>query len=311
MTLALGSLLAAVLIGSLGPLYLRVAMRTRLRPGMLLTGWIGSVVVAATCAAAAGVLLGLPTNGAADTVLGMAAVCVNTGAHLWETLARLAGLGLVLAAAVRVAVVAVRMRRHGADHRARHLAALSVLGAAQRQHDAALFWLPGAAPMAYSIGGRRRTIVASSGVARLDPATRAAILEHERAHLGGHHHGLVRMVEVLARALPFVPLLRAAVPAVRILVELSADEVAAARCGAGQVREALRVTSGRATPAGSLAMSGEATELRLRRLAPRPHRTGGALRRGLGHAAAACAVSAPALLGVAFTAGVILLLCVG
>lgn len=310
MTLALGLLLAALLIGSLGPVYLRVAMRTRLRPGAVLTGWVGSVVVAVACAGVAGVLLGVPFDSAADTLLGMAAVCVNTGAHLWETLVRFAGVGLIFAAAVRVVVVAVRMRRHGATHREQHLTALSVLGEAEPDHGTALFWLPGSAPMAYSIGGRHGTIVASSAVARLAPATRAAILAHERAHLAGHHHGLVRMVDVLARALPFVPLLRAASPVVRVLVELSADDVAAAHCGAGQVREALRMTSSGDTPAGALAMSGTATELRLRRLAPLPHRKGGALRRRLGSAAAAGAAFAPALLGIALAAALILLLCV-
>ena len=311
MTLALGLLLAALLIGSLGPLYLRAPMSTRVRPSVLLTGWVGSVLVAVACAAAAGVLLGMPFDGSADTVLGMAAVCVNTGAHLWETLVRLAGVGLLLAAAVRVVLVTVRMRRHGATHRQRHLAALSVLGEAESVPGPALFWLPGATPMAYSLGGRRGTIVATSGVARLAPATRAAILAHERAHLAGRHHTLVRIVDVLARALPFVPLLRAASPAVRVLVELCADDVAAASCGAGQVREALRVTTGAAAPpARALAMSGEAVELRIRRLAPVRHRGTGELRRRMAHLAAACASFAPVLPGVALSAGVILLLCV-
>lgn len=307
MTLALGLLLAAVLAGSLAPVYLHAAMRTRLRPGVVLTGWIGSILLASASAVAAGVLLGLPFDAAADTVLGMAVVCVNTGSYLWETLVRLVGVVLILAAGARVVVVGVRMRRHGASHRRRHLAALSALAEADGEE---MFWLPGTAPMAYSISGGRGTIVASSGVARLAPATRGAILAHERAHLNGHHHGLVRMVDVLARALPWVPLLRSAPPAVRVLVELSADDVAAARCGADQVRDALRVTAGNESPTGSLAMSGAQTELRLRRLAPLRHRTGAASGRGLSHAAAACAAFAPVVSGVAVTAELILLLCV-
>lgn len=311
MTVALGLLAAAVLVGLFGPVYLRGTISPRLRPGVALTGWIASVTVVIGCAAGAAILLSLPHNEVADTVLGMATVCINTGHRPWETALRLSGSGLLLGAAVRIAVVAVRLGRHGATRRHRHLTALELLGRAEPHEGTSLFWLPDTAPVAYSLGGQRKTIVATTGVANLRPSTRAAILAHEHAHLRGRHHGLVLLVEVLARALPFVPLFQCAAPAVRVLVELSADAAAARSCGVDRVRDALRATTADGVPTASLAMSGESVELRMRWLAPAPRGARHRVRDRVGHVTAALASLAPVFGGVGVVAGLVLLWCLG
>ncbi|GAB2737700.1 M56 family metallopeptidase [Salinifilum aidingensis] len=311
MTLALGMLATAVLVGALGPVYLRGTVSPRIRPGLALTGWIASVLAVAASAAAGAALLAVPHSSTADGLIGMATACVNTGQYLGETILRFTGIAVVLAAVLRTAFVAVRAGRRNSEHQHRHLTALRLLGKTDPDEHDPLFWLREDTPAAYSIGGRAGAIVATTGVARLAPGTRRAILAHERAHLRGRHHGLVLLVEVLARSLPFVPLFRAAPPAVRVLVELSADAAAARACGRDGVRAALRAVSADLVPAGSLAMSREAVALRLHWLDPQRRQDRGGVRHRAGYAVAVLASLSPTVLGVGAIAGLVLVLCLG
>ncbi|QUG99959.1 M56 family metallopeptidase [Saccharopolyspora erythraea] len=307
MTLAIGLLAGAVFIALSGPLYLRAVVSPRVRPGVALTVWVASAAVVVAGAVAGAVLLVLPHRGAADHLIGMAWSCANAvhagGEPVWEHVLRLGAALPVFAAAVRTLFVAYRLTRREAGRRRRHLRLLRVLSTTEP--DSAVMWLEQAAPVAYSLGGRRGAIVATTGVSRLGAAERDAILAHERAHLSGNHHRLVLMADVLARALPFVPLFRAAPPVVRVLVELAADAAAATRCGPGPVRAALRAVSGTGVPAGSLAMSREAVELRLRWLGAER----GSLRGRTGYLAAVFAAAAPAMAAVGVVAGLVLLYC--
>lgn len=308
MTVALGLLAAAILIGLAGPMYLRGAVSPRIRPGLALTGWIVSVLLVAGSAVAGAVLLSVPHTSSADSLIGMATACVNTGQHVWETVLRLSGTAVVLGATVRTLFVAIRMGRQDTVRRHEHLSLLKVVSRTQPD-DSSLFWLREDAPVAYSVGGRDGAIVATTGITRLAPEARAAILAHERAHLRGRHHGLVLLVEVLGRALPFVPLFRAAPPAVRVLVELAADATAARSCGSGGVRAALRAVTADIVPAESLAMSRESVELRLRWLAPICDDARSGVRRRAGYAAAALASLSPAVVSMGLIAGLVLLWC--
>lgn len=309
MTVALGLLAGAVLVSVLGPLYLRGTVSPRVRPGAALTGWVVSLLVVLGAAAGGAVVLVLPHNESADGLIGMAAACVNNGQPVWEHILRLAGAGLVVVALLRVLFVALRALRHESSRRRSHLSMLRLVARAEPD-DSSLLWLEQATPVAYSLGGRHGAIVATTGVSELSPSAHRAILAHERAHLRGRHHVLVLFVSVLARALPFVPLFRAAPATVRVLVELAADATAARHCGPGPVRAALRAVTGDAVPAGSLAMSREAVELRMHWLAP-AHTSRGGVRHRVGYAAAAFASVSPAILGVGLVAGLVLLYCLG
>lgn len=309
MTLALGLLAGALLIAVLGPLYLRVAVNPRVRPGVALTAWVVSLGVVVSAAGVGAVLLLLPHNESADGLIGMTASCINAppGGPNWEHVLRLGVAAAVLGALTWVAVVAARMFRQDSARRREHLSVLRVL--TRSEPDSPVLWLDQGTPVAYSLGGRHGSIVATTGVSRLASAQQEAILEHEHAHLRARHHLLVLAVEILARALPFVPLFRAAPASVRVLVELAADATAASRCGAGPVRAALRAVTGDAVPAASLAMSREAVELRLHWLALT--RKGSVLRQRATYAAAAFASVSPAVFGVAVVAGLVLLYCFG
>lgn len=310
MTLALGLLATAALIGLLGPRYLHRTVSPGFRPGLALTGWITSSLVVAGSAVAGAVLLSMPHNASADSLIGMTTACINTGEHVWETVLRLSGTVVVLGATVRTLFVAVRRSRQDAVRRHEHLSLLRFVGHGEPD-DPSLYWLPESTPVAYSVGGREGAIVATTGLAGLEPTTRAAILTHERAHLRGRHHRLVLLVEVLARALPFVPLFRAAPPAVRVLVELAADATAARSCGCDGVRDALRAVTADFAPPASLAMSRDAVELRLRWLDPERGAACSGTRHRAGYAAAALASLSPAVAGVGGITGLVLLLCLG
>lgn len=108
-------------------------------------------------------------------------------------------------------------------------------------------WLPGGArvlaegrPVAYALPGRDWRLVVSTGaVELLDEAELAAVLAHERAHLRNRHDLVLLPFSALVRAIP-LPSLRAARGAVAGLVEMVADDHAAAVCGRSVTAAALR-----------------------------------------------------------------------
>ena len=115
---------------------------------------------------------------------------------------------------------------------------------AQIRHRMTVLWLDHPMPMAYSVAGRPGFVVATKGLSDcLTASEREAVIAHERAHLRGHHHRIINVCEVFAKALPVIPLFKAAPAAVRRLVELAADDRAAQATSPDAVRSALRVVA--------------------------------------------------------------------
>ncbi|NBE55839.1 M56 family metallopeptidase [Streptomyces boluensis] len=72
--------------------------------------------------------------------------------------------------------------------------------------------LPDDEPYAYALPGARGRIVATTGLlSRLQPRERRALFAHERAHLTARHHRFLLVVQLAARANPFLRPLRTAV----------------------------------------------------------------------------------------------------
>ncbi|GGR68481.1 M56 family metallopeptidase [Streptomyces roseolus] len=89
--------------------------------------------------------------------------------------------------------------------------------------------LPDPAPYAYALPGRRDRIVVTTGMlAGLDAGERRALFAHERAHLARRHHRFLLVVQLAARANPFLRPLRTAVV---YSTERWADEEAAQAVG--------------------------------------------------------------------------------
>ncbi|GAA2795111.1 M56 family metallopeptidase [Crossiella cryophila] len=264
MTLALGLLLAAVLVAAAGPVYLLGAVRPSVRPGLALAGWVSSLLLVPLCALTSATLLLLPWGSEVDGAIGMADSCLNLvraeGAVEWLDLVRL-GAALVLFGLLGwVGLVAVRMTRAQRRWRDEHVSLLRSVCRAGRDR---VLWLEEDQPVAYSVGGRSGCVVATRGVAALSAPQRDAVLAHEYAHLHGRHHLLVLLAGIMGTALPFIPLCRKGAGAVPVLVELAADAVAAREHGHGPLRAALLAVREYGTPAGALAMSRDAVDARL------------------------------------------------
>ncbi|MGY1916621.1 M56 family metallopeptidase [Blastococcus sp. SYSU DS0973] len=157
--------------------------------------------------------------------------------------------------------------------RRRHRELLELVVQPAPQPDARLLEHP--APVAFCIPGARPLLVLSSGmVAELDDEQLAAVVAHERAHLGERHHLLLLPFVAWKAALPVLPAAERAYGAVRELVEMRADDVALASLHGADPRrtlaEAIVAAAGGpgagGVPAGALAVSGAGVRARVVRL---------------------------------------------
>ena len=176
--------------------------------------------------------------------------------------AAVAGAGLVLASliAARVTLTAARQLRTARRLARQHAQTARLIGRLDPAMGAVLVEHP--QPMAYCVAGRQPTVIVTSGALRaLDPGQVEAVLAHERAHLTWHHHQLLALARISHRALPFVPLMRAAEAQVQRLVEMHADDTATQMRDPRSLASALVVlaTAAAAAPAQSgTAQSGTA-----------------------------------------------------
>ncbi|MEU6818152.1 M56 family metallopeptidase [Streptomyces sp. NPDC046860] len=127
-----------------------------------------------------------------------------------------------------LAVVAGCSRLLWRRHRVRRHAERSLAGLPPRT----VAVLPDPEPYAYALpgrGGRRGRVVVSDGMlSRLAARERRALFAHERAHLAHRHQRFLLLVQLAARANPFLRPLRTAVS---YTVERWADEEAAGVVG--------------------------------------------------------------------------------
>lgn len=115
-------------------------------------------------------------------------------------------------------------------------------------------------PVIYCVPSRTHPIVVSSGALdQLEDTELQAVLAHERAHLRNRHHVLLTVVDALAAALAWLPAFRDARRHLPLLLEMTADEIAAHRWGRETVAMALRKLAIAPSPAGGLAAGGSTT----------------------------------------------------
>lgn len=111
-------------------------------------------------------------------------------------------------------------------------------------------------PLALSLPRGRRVLVTSAMVRLLSPLELRSVIEHERAHVRYRHHRLMQVAQVNAACLPRYFGARRLQEAVRLLIELVADDAAARVCGARATADALRAV-GRAEAEDSMILRGE------------------------------------------------------
>jgi Zn-dependent protease with chaperone function len=171
--------------------------------------------------------------------------------------------------------VAIATRRRRAHHR-------NVVDLLDRSHESApprvcteasgLRILGVKQPLAYCLPGVRSRVVVSEGTLNtLSDGEITAILTHERAHLRARHDIVLEMFTAVHTAFPRFVRSGNALDAVRLLVEMLADDAAVRAAGPTPLARALVACASGRTPSGALAAGGPTTVLRVRRLGGRPN----------------------------------------
>jgi len=163
-------------------------------------------------------------------------------------------------------IVAAETRRRRAHHRM----VVDLLG--DHRHGSGVRVIDVAEPMAYCLPGIRSRVVLSKGtLSALSHSEVQAILRHERAHLRARHDLVLESFIAVHTAFPRFVRSGSALRAVRLLVELLADDAAVRAVGPAPVARALVACAAARTPAGAMAAGGATTVIRVRRLAGRPN----------------------------------------
>ena len=189
------------------------------------------------------------------------------GWPLWTAYVIVFAVTLVIGARLTYAVVqvAIATRRRRAHHRM----VVDLVGKSQGNH---LRILDVAQPLAYCLPGVRSRVVVSEGALNmLADNEMAAILTHERAHLRARHDLVLEMFTAVHAAFPRFVRSAHALHAVRLLIELLADDAAVRAAGPTPLARALVACASGRTPSGALAAGGPTTVLRVRRLGGRPN----------------------------------------
>jgi Zn-dependent protease with chaperone function len=189
------------------------------------------------------------------------------GWPLWTAYVIVFAVTLVIGARLTFAVVqvAVATRRRRAHHRM----VVDLVGKSQGNH---LRILDVAQPLAYCLPGVRSRVVVSEGALNaLADNEMAAILSHERAHLRARHDLVLEMFTAVHAAFPRFVRSAHALHAVRLLIELLADDAAVRAAGPTPLARALVACASGPTPSGALAAGGPTTVLRVRRLGGQPN----------------------------------------
>ncbi|MET8124354.1 M56 family metallopeptidase [Streptomyces sp. NPDC005065] len=293
-------IVAAVLFGytallsTLMPRLLRGARWAEQAPRLGIAVWQALGVSALAGAVMAGLALTVPTVRVSADLASMLQACVMAlTAQYASPGGAAAGAVLALAVLGRTAWCAgaavLRIRRERRDHRE----VLDMVG--RRDAVCGVVVLDHAEAAAYCLPGRhRRTVITTGALQALDDEQLTAVLAHEDAHQAERHDAVLTWAQTLARAFPRVPLFRTAESEVARLIEMRADDVAAARSGRLTTAAALLAVAGGHTPAAGLAAGGSTAAQRVRRLIE-PHHPLNRARIAAGSLTAAVALALPLL----------------
>ena len=261
------TLLALALTGPIPAALARAAWPMR-APRAAIVLWQSIAMAAVLSAFSAGLAIASPLllRGGAWPGAGGATAADWT---LWLVSLAVFGVTLVIGARLITAVLAVAIGTR--RRRARHRMVVDLLG--QCRHGLGdVRVLAVDEPLAYCLPGIRGMVVLSEGaLATLSPAEVSAILRHERTHLRARHDLVLEAFIAVHTAFPRLVRSGSALHAVRLLVELLADDAAVRAAGPGPLARALVACAAGPTPAGALAAGGVSTVIRVQRLSGPPN----------------------------------------
>ncbi|MEC4835991.1 M56 family metallopeptidase [Mycobacteroides chelonae] len=276
MSIAVCLLFYSVAVVVFGPSALTALTRSGHAPRLAVAVWLTAIAsVLASWVVAAGLIV-IDVVRYWNSPMMVLAACTT---RLHEVLTGQAGIAaqlalLVIAAAAAGALGAVTVRLvrtlthlRGSAHE--HAHAVRLVGRAGGGHDVVV--MDSAEPAAYCVAGRPAAIVlTTAALDALDGEQVAAVLAHERAHLAGHHLQILTALRALATTLPRVRLIAAGVIEVPRLLEMCADDAAAARHGHAALLSGLLDLADTAAPAQALGAANLAVVSRAQRLLTQP-----------------------------------------
>jgi len=228
---AVGLLVFAIAMATMGVAGLRRAKWTEHAPGLGIVAWqtlSGSVLVALLLA---GLSVSVPATEMGGSLADLWHACAAAIRALYATAggAVLHGAGATATAALAMRAAYMLVSELVGARRAREHHLMRLRLAARRQDGIGALIVDYPSAAAYCLPGRASTIVlTSAALAALGDGELAAVLAHERAHLRGRHHLVLGVASAMARALPFLPGLRTAKTEQARLLEMVADDKAAA-----------------------------------------------------------------------------------
>jgi Zn-dependent protease with chaperone function len=281
------ALIALLLVGPVPALLSRAGWPSR-APRAALVLWQAIAVAAVLSAFSAGIAIASrlfvpgPNGRPTATITGEIGIL---GLPLWLLYVAVLALTLLIGARLMSAVVqvAIATRRRRAHHRmlvdlldmsrpSITVAPRSAPPPGRRHptHASGLRVLDVSEPLAYCLPGVRSRVVVSDGtLTALSDSEITAILTHERAHLRARHDLVLEAFTAVHAAFPRFVRSANALDAVRLLIELLADDAAVRAAGPTPLARALVACAAGRTPSGALAAGGPTTVLRVRRLAGR------------------------------------------
>ena len=269
------ALLALLLVGPVPELLARAAWPRR-APRAAVVLWQAIAVAAVLSAFSAGIAIAsrlfVPGRDGRPTAT-ITSEIRFLGWPLWLTYVGVFAVTLLIGARLLIAVlqVAIGTRRRRARHRMLvDLLGVSRDGAITKTGTGHLRILDVSEPMAYCLPGVRSRVVVSKGTLNtLNDNEITAILGHERAHLRARHDLVLEMFIAVHAAFPRLVRSARALDAVRLLVEMLADDAAVRAAGPAPLARALVACAAGPTPSGALAAGGPGTLVRVRRLGGR------------------------------------------
>ncbi len=269
------TLLALLLVGPVPPLLARASWPMR-APRAAIVLWQAVAVAAVLSAFSAGIAIasrlfvpgpdGRPTATITSEIRAL-------GWPLWLSYVTAFAITLLIGARLVIAVlqVAIATRRRRAHHRMLvDLLGVSRYDVTSLTGSGHLRILDISEPLAYCLPGVRSRVVLSNGTLNtLSDKEITAILRHERAHLRARHDLVLEMFTAVHAAFPRFVRSGKALDAVRVLVEMLADDAAVRAAGPTPLARALVACAAGPTPVGALAAGGPSTVVRVRRLGGR------------------------------------------
>lgn len=274
-TLAVLLLLYSAAVSAGGTRWLARAAWPFRAPRAGIATWLAGALSVAACLAAAGLVLAVPCVSLSTdpaVLRGCLSMLRAQYASAAGAAAGAAGGMLALTVLARLAwfyCAAMNVARH---RRARHDDALALVARPGPAPDIAV--IDDDQPAAYCVPGRRRVVLTTGALTRLDEHQLDAVVAHERAHLSERHHLVVMLAAALARALPVARFFTVAAQQVRDLVEVAADDAAVRSAPRLTLAAALLTVAAADTPAWALGAGGSAAAQRIKRLIDPPDRAG-------------------------------------